>query len=135
MAAVYKFKSMTKRLSHLSQKLYCRNCGQENPDDATYCQKCGADLKTGAMPSTPNATASSPTPSSTSATGGPEAPRASWQMNSVFKDAIALVRSPVPFMNANRDNDPSIKTLMVNYVAVLAAIPFIATLIGDLWYY
>ncbi len=38
-------------------------------------------------------------------------------------------------MIANIDNDVPIKTLMINYVAVLAAIPFIATLIGDLWYY
>ena len=38
-------------------------------------------------------------------------------------------------MTANRDIDAPINTLMVNYVAVLAAIPFVATLIGDLWYY
>lgn len=38
-------------------------------------------------------------------------------------------------MIANIDNDVSIKTLMINYVAVLAAIPFIATLIGYSWFY
>jgi Yip1 domain len=38
-------------------------------------------------------------------------------------------------MNTNRDNDPDIRTLLINYVAVLAAIPLVATLIGDAWYY
>jgi hypothetical protein len=80
---------------------------------------------------------SSTTPPAQSAPspGGPSGPKASFKISSAFSDAIALVRSPTGFMNANRDNDPSIQTLMINYVAVLAAVPFVATLIGDLWYY
>jgi len=35
-------------------------------------------------------------------------------------------------MNSNRDNDTNLQNLIVNYVAVIAAVPFIATLIGDI---
>ena len=49
--------------------------------------------------------------------------------------AIALVRSPIDYITANRDAPATVMGIMVNYVAVLAAIPFLATLIGDLWYY
>jgi hypothetical protein len=52
-----------------------------------------------------------------------------------FNAAIALVRSPVPYMKQNKDVVRPVNTIMIGYVAVLAAIPFIATLIGDLWYY
>jgi len=49
--------------------------------------------------------------------------------------AIALVKNPVGFMTANKDSPATMKSIMVNYVAVLALIPLFATLIGDLWYY
>jgi hypothetical protein len=49
--------------------------------------------------------------------------------------AIELVKNPLNFMNANKDTPSTTNGIMINYVAVLAAIPFIATLIGDLWYY
>jgi hypothetical protein len=49
--------------------------------------------------------------------------------------AIALVKNPVGYITANKDSPATTMGIMVNYVAVLAAIPFIATLIGDLWYY
>ncbi|MGP8124435.1 MAG: Yip1 family protein [Nitrososphaerales archaeon] len=49
--------------------------------------------------------------------------------------AIALVRNPVGFMTSDRDAPATVRSIMINYVAVLAAIPFFATLIGDLWYY
>jgi hypothetical protein len=49
--------------------------------------------------------------------------------------AIELVKNPLSFMNANKDTPSTTNGIMINYVAVLAAIPFIATLIGDLWYY
>jgi len=52
-----------------------------------------------------------------------------------INSAIALVRNPVGYITANRDTSATVRGIMVNYVAVLAAIPFIATLIGDLWYY
>ena len=52
-----------------------------------------------------------------------------------INSAMALVRNPVSYITANKDSPSTVMGIMVNYVAVLAAIPFIATLIGDLWYY
>jgi len=52
-----------------------------------------------------------------------------------INSAIALVRNPVSYITANKDAPATTRGIMVNYVAVLAAIPFVATLIGDLWYY
>jgi hypothetical protein len=60
---------------------------------------------------------------------------ATFRMGSAFGDAIALVTSPLAFMQKNRDVSVSVNTIMVNYVAVLDVIPFIAALIGPLWYY
>lgn len=59
----------------------------------------------------------------------------SFNIAGVFKHAIDLVKSPASVMTAYRDSDPSFNSLMINYVVILAAIPFVATLIGDLWYY
>ncbi|MDA4131290.1 MAG: YIP1 family protein, partial [Thaumarchaeota archaeon] len=59
----------------------------------------------------------------------------SFNIVGTFKHAIDLVRSPSSVMTAYKDSDNSVKSLMIHYVAVLAAVPFIATLIGDLWYY
>jgi hypothetical protein len=56
-------------------------------------------------------------------------------MGTAFGDAIALVTSPLAFMQKNKDVNVSVRDIMVNYVAVLAVIPFIAALIGPLWYY
>ena len=52
-----------------------------------------------------------------------------------INSAIALVKNPVGYITANKDAPATVMGIMVNYVAVLAAIPFIATLIGYLWYY
>jgi hypothetical protein len=52
-----------------------------------------------------------------------------------INSGIALVRNPVAYMTANKDAQGTVMGIMVNYVAVLAAIPFVATLIGYLWYY
>src|SRR5579872_6729047 len=101
--------------------MYCPKCGEANPADATYCQKCGADLRAAPM----TTARMGGTTSSGDKTG-------SFKISSVFSDAIALVRNPKGFMEANRDNDVSINTIMINYVAVLAVLPFIGTLIGDL---
>ena len=60
---------------------------------------------------------------------------AGFTMGSAFGDAIALVTNPVAYMTKNKDVQVSVNTIIINYVAVLAAIPFIATLIGPLWYY
>lgn len=59
----------------------------------------------------------------------------SFNVVATFKHAIDLVKSPASVMTAYKDADTPINSLMIHYVAVLAAIPFIATLIGDLWYY
>jgi hypothetical protein len=72
-----------------------------------------------------------PEPSATSPSIATSGTKASYKISSAFSDAIALVRSPVSFMNANSNNDPALQTLMTNYVAVLAAVPFVALLIGD----
>jgi hypothetical protein len=52
-----------------------------------------------------------------------------------INSALALVKSPVGYITANKDAPASVRDIMVNYVAVLAAIPLVATLVGDLWYY
>jgi len=49
-----------------------------------------------------------------------------------FKHAIDLVKSPASVMTAYKDADIPINSLMIHYVAVLAALTFIGTLIGDL---
>ena len=49
--------------------------------------------------------------------------------------AIELAKNPVGFMTADKDSPATVNSIMINYVAVLAAIPFFAKLIGDLWYY
>ncbi|MGI0090517.1 MAG: YIP1 family protein [Nitrososphaerales archaeon] len=112
--------------------MYCNKCGEPNPDGADFCEKCGASLKLAT--NLAGASSPSPQPSNYSSTGS-GGTKASNKITSAFNDAIALVKNPIGFMTANRDNDVPIQTLIVNYVAVLAAIPFIATLIGDLWYY
>ena len=52
-----------------------------------------------------------------------------------INSAIALVKNPVAYITANKDKPATVNGIMINDVAVLAAIPFVATLIGDLWYY
>ena len=52
-----------------------------------------------------------------------------------INSAISLVRNPASYINENKDAPATVMGIMVNYVAVLAAIPFLATLIGYLWYY
>jgi len=59
----------------------------------------------------------------------------SFNIVGTFKHAIDLVKNPVGVMMAYRDSDLPVNSVMIYYVAVLAAVPFIATLIGDLWYY
>jgi len=117
--------------------LYCKNCGTANTDDATFCQKCGADLRT-AYATTGPGMGSGGMPESTAPppqyTGANPMPT-SFNIVGVFKHAIDLVKSPAAVMNAYRDNDPSFNSIMINYVAVLAGIPLVATLIGYLWYY
>jgi len=50
----------------------------------------------------------------------------------VFRDAVALVMNPKAFMTARADTAPSVMSTITNYVAILAVIPFLFTLLGDL---
>jgi hypothetical protein len=111
--------------------LYCKNCGTATADDAVYCQKCGADLRAASAPTGSGMPGSTVPPSYLGANPMP----INFNIGGVFKHAIDLVRSPAQVMSAYRDSDPSFNSIMINYVAVLAAIPLIATLIGGLWYY
>lgn len=52
-----------------------------------------------------------------------------------INSAIELVKNPLNYMTTNKDAPTTRNDLLIRYVAVLAAIPFIATLVGDLWYY
>jgi len=52
-----------------------------------------------------------------------------------INSAIALVKNPVGFITANKDAPATVNEIMIKYVAVLAVIPFVAVLVGDLWYY
>jgi Yip1 domain len=67
--------------------------------------------------------------------GAIPAGQATFTMATAFKNAINLLKSPGTFMRQNKDNLVPVNTTMINYVVILAAIPFIATLIGDLWFY
>jgi len=76
----------------------------------------------------------SPTPTVQPSNAG-TSPGAAGFIIGTINSAIALVRNPISYITANRDAPATTREIMVNYVAVLAAIPFVATLIGDLWYY
>jgi hypothetical protein len=127
--------------------MYCNKCGKENLNDATYCSKCGAALWPTVTPQNPapvSSSSSSPTPSSFSSSSSSSSPsggspgssqKASYRISSAFRDAFELVRNPIGFMNTNRDNDTSLRNLIVNYVVILAAVPFFATWIGYSWYH
>jgi len=49
--------------------------------------------------------------------------------------AIALVKDPVGYMTRNKDQTVSLNSVMINYVAVLALIPLVGRIIGDLLFY
>jgi hypothetical protein len=111
--------------------LYCKNCGTANADDAVYCQKCGADLRAASAPTGSGMPGSTVPPSYLGANPMPS----SMNVMGVIRHAIDLTKNPAGVMSAYRDTDPSFNSLLINYVAVLAAIPFVATLIGDLIIY
>lgn len=105
--------------------MYCPNCGTANPDDSAFCSSCGGSLKA-SNPSEPSLGASvNPTPGETRID----------EMRAVLKNAIALVRNPVAYMTTNRNQAVSLNSLMINYVAILALIPLVGRLIGDLVFY
>jgi hypothetical protein len=57
------------------------------------------------------------------------------EMRAVLNNAIALVRNPVAYMTQNKDQTVSLNSLMINYVAILALIPLVGRIIGDLLFY
>jgi len=56
-------------------------------------------------------------------------------MKGVLDNAIALVKDPVGYMAQNKDQKVSVNSMMINYVAILALIPLVGRLIGDLVFY
>jgi hypothetical protein len=56
-------------------------------------------------------------------------------MGNAFGNAIALVTKPADFMRNNKDNDVPVRTILVNYVAILALITLIATFLEFVVYY
>ncbi len=53
-------------------------------------------------------------------------------MKAVLNNAIALVKNPVDYMKQNKDQKVSVNSLMINYVAILALVPLVGRLLGDL---
>jgi hypothetical protein len=56
-------------------------------------------------------------------------------MRAVLNNAIALVKNPVGYMTQNKDQMVPLNSLMINYVAILALIPLVGRVIGDLLFY
>jgi len=74
----------------------------------------------------------SPAPSSSPSIGASAKGGRVDEMKSVLNNAIALVSNPVRYMTQNKDQTVSVNSLMINYVAVLALVPLVGRLIGDL---
>ncbi len=101
----------------------------DNPPSATDSNQIMNSSREG--PSTPGLT---PPPASQSSGGAGSSGFGGFIVGAI-NSAIALVRNPVNYITSNKDTPATVNGIMLNYVAVLAAIPFFATLIGDLWYY
>jgi hypothetical protein len=98
--------------------VFCPKCGARNEDNAAFCASCGASLAAG-----------NPAPTSPAASN-PQSGRSSG-IQGVFQDAIALVMHPREFMTARAEAAPPLMSTLTNYVAILAVIPFLFTLIGE----
>jgi hypothetical protein len=57
------------------------------------------------------------------------------EMKAVLNNAIALVKDPVAYMTQNKDQAIPVNSLMINYVAVLALVPLVGRILGDLLFY
>jgi len=100
--------------------LLCGNCGSTNPDGASFCNVCGNSFRAPTDPTTPSfGSQSTPPP-----TGGTP-----FQFSNAFSNAIALVTNPTKFLKDHKDTPVTVKDVLVNYVAIIAAVPFIATLL------
>src|ERR1022692_4412985 len=112
-------------------RMFCPKCGTSNTDDAAFCSSCGNNLKV----SSASSSGSSYTPPPEFSLGPIPSGPATFTMAAAFTNGVNLLKNPAAFMRQNKDNAVPVNSLMINYVAVLAAIPFIATLVGDLWYF
>ena len=106
--------------NHDDVTLNCPKCGTANSDDAMFCSECGASLGVSGSARGPS------TPASASGGGAVNL------VKSVLNDAIALVVNPVGYMTRNKDRTTPLNSLMVNYVAILALVPFVGRVLGDL---
>ncbi len=59
----------------------------------------------------------------------------SFNVMGAIRHAIDVTRSPASVMTAYRDEDTSVNSVIINYVAILAGIDFVGTLLGDLIFY
>jgi len=82
---------------------------------------------------TPTDEISNQLPSSSASAGTPSGPLS--MIIEAISKAIELAKNPVGYMTTDKDSPATTNSVMVNYVSMLAAIPFVAILIGDLWYY
>jgi hypothetical protein len=57
------------------------------------------------------------------------------EIRAVLNNAIALVKDPVGYMTQNKGQAISLNSLMINYVAILALVPLVGRIIGDLLFY
>jgi len=107
----------------MNLEMNCPKCGTVNTDGSTFCSACGANLQT-----------SSSSVASPSLSASQQGSRVD-EMRAVLNNAIALVKNPVGYMTRNKDQTVSLNSLMINYVAILALIPLVGRLIGDLVFY
>ena len=59
----------------------------------------------------------------------------SFNVVGAIKHAIDVTKSPASVMNAYRDTETPVNSIIMNYVAILAAIDFVGTLIGNVIFY
>jgi zinc-ribbon domain/Yip1 domain len=111
--------------------IICPKCGTSNVDGAAFCASCGTTL-TPAAGTPPMAASQGPYAPSPSVS---PSQKASYTIRGAFDSAIALVRNPVGFMTTNRDTPTTRNQILINYIAVLAAITFVGIFLGDSLYY
>ena len=108
--------------------MFCPKCGTKNDDNATFCASCGTNLKA-ESPSVQSPMGSQPPSMQMGSQAGGSS---GFDIKGAFMDAIALVRDPKAFMTARADTAPPVMSTITKYVAILAAIPFLFTLLGNL---
>jgi hypothetical protein len=105
---------------------FCTKCGTHNDADSRFCQNCGATLSATSpvTPASPVAPAAAPRTASSAGTAAPAG------LGRLIARAKAITLSPNlewPVIEGEPDQP---KDLIINYVAILAAITPIASFIG-----